>query len=59
MEELETLKKEKSEIEKARRSAEEQMESMTKQHEDKVSYPLLWIFRFMGACINWDRVHML
>lgn len=54
--ELETFKKEKSELEQARSTTEEQMESMKKQHEEKVSYPLLSLFRFVGACLNPDRV---
>ena len=53
--ELGTLKKEKSELEQARSTAEEQMESMTKKHEEKVSYPLLSRFRFVGVCINPDQ----
>ena len=37
MAELETLKKEKCETEEARKTAEEQIESMRRDHEEKVN----------------------
>ena len=45
MKELETLKTEKLETEEARKTAEEQIESMRKDHEEKV----FCLFLFMTA----------
>ena len=43
MAELEALKKEKCETDEARKAAEEQIETMRKDHEDKVIFLLYYL----------------
>ena len=51
MKELETLKTEKHETEEARKTAEEQIESMRKGHEEKVF--CIFLFMIVKIFISW------
>lgn len=51
MAELEALKKEKSETEEAKKTAEEQIEAMGKEHEEKVNSLWSVYYVYKGASI--------